>query len=92
MSFKEFDLQTFLSEMRQEQNDSHRNLAAKMDSINTELTRQIDDVVETQFAHHTRIALVENFRRTARWVIATLIVGVVTGAVDLIVNHFKGGR
>lgn len=71
----EFNLQTFLSEMRREQNENYKDLA-----------NRVDGVVTTVNNHETRLVIVENDRKTVRWLAATLIVaalGVVARVVFL---------
>lgn len=77
----EFDLQSYLSEMRSEQ---------RADTLL--LSEKIDGVKDTLGKHDTRIAIVENTRRVLVWLGATLGVGLVTFLIDMVVNHFKGGQ
>lgn len=71
-----FDLQTFLSEMRKEQREDHESLSLK-----------VDNLLETMQDHETRIVIVENTRKNMRWLAGTVIVGLVTFLLDLIANH-----
>lgn len=74
----EFNLQQFLTEMRAEQKEDHKELSAK-----------VDKVVETLHNHDTRITIVENTRKTMRWAVGVLIAALIAGAVDLTFNHIK---
>lgn len=57
-----FDLQTYLSEMRQEQNENHQMVVNKVDEVKKEIS-----------AHDTRIVVLENTRRNVRWAVTTAI-------------------
>lgn len=73
----EFNLQTFLSEMRDEQREDHRDLSNK-----------VDNMLETLQDHETRLTVVENSYKSAKWFVALLITGLVTVAGDLLFKLF----
>ena len=73
----EFHLQTFLSAMREEQREDHKELSFK-----------IDAVIKTLGEHHTRLTVVENTRRLLLWLGGVLGVAVVGFIFDM-VNHLK---
>lgn len=75
----EFNLQDFLRDMRQEQNDSH-----------VAMSRKIDNVLNRVNDHETRLILVEQTRKTVRWVVGILItggVGVLYQVVAALIKH-----
>lgn len=74
----EWDLQTYLRDMRQEQQEDHLRLSVKIDSVVTVLNK-----------HDKRIATVENTRKTMLWLGSSLIVAVIGFIVDMLVNHLQ---
>lgn len=76
-----FDLESFLRDMRREQRDSHQALAEKVDSVDAKLA-----------THDTRLTVLENTRKTIRWLTVTLIGGAITVALELITGFFRGGK
>ena len=74
----EFDLQSFLHEMRDEQRADHAALSAKVDAI-TEVVR----------AHETRLTVVEGTRRTTRWIVGACAVSAIGAAVDFLARKWK---
>jgi hypothetical protein len=78
---KEFDLQGFLAEMRKEHREDHQELSDK-----------VDIAVNLLHNHETRIVIVENMRKSVRWLIGTVIGGGGLGGViaiwNFIVSHW----
>jgi hypothetical protein len=78
---KEFDLQEFLAEMRKEQREDHKVLSDK-----------VDIAVNLLHNHETRIVIVENMRKSVRWLIGAGIGGGGLGGVvaiwDFVVSHW----
>lgn len=74
----EFNLQTFLSEMRQEAREGQETLALKIDSI-----------TETLHKHDKRIAVVENMRRILVGFIVSAGLALLGFLADMAVNHFS---
>jgi hypothetical protein len=72
----QFDLQEFLSEMRQEQRADHKELSEKIDGIKT-----------TQGEHNTRIVTLESHRKTVIWLGTTLLAAVFGAIVDVVFVH-----
>lgn len=72
----EFNLQTFLSEMRTEQRAEHQELSVK-----------VDKALETLHDHETRIVVVEGTRKSIRWLGATMIVAFVGALLDFVFDH-----
>lgn len=71
-----FNLQSFLSEMRSEQNDRFNGLETKIDQAVTKVNE-----------HETRIVVVENTRRAVKWLGATVVGALIVGLVDLVFTH-----
>lgn len=71
-----FDMQQFLSEMRQEQREDHQVVVTKLDSV---IVKVAD--------HETRIVVVENTRKTMLWLAGTVIVALLGAVLDFLVNH-----
>lgn len=74
----EFNLQTYLTEMRTE---------ARQD--NQLIMHKVDDVKKTLALHDTRITVVENTRRVLLWLGASLGVATIGFILDMIANHIK---
>jgi hypothetical protein len=72
----QFDLQTYLSERFKEVREDISDVSKKVDKLDTKL----DD-------HETRLVVVENARRTMRWLAGAVIVGFVTFLFDLFLTH-----
>lgn len=77
----EFNIQQFLSEMRQEQKNDHDELAKKVDAGFKQLT-------ETAASHDKRISRVEEARTAIIWLVCACLSAFVFGMGELIVNHF----
>lgn len=74
-----FDLEEFLVAMRQELN-------TKIDNVDS----KVDGVVSKMAAHDTRLVLLENFRKNAKWVLNTVGGGGgVIGVIDFFRSHWK---
>lgn len=71
-----FNLQTFLRDMRLEQQRDHESLSNK-----------VDEVLEMVHSHDTRITVVENTRKSMLWLGSALIVAVLGFIADMVVNH-----
>jgi hypothetical protein len=71
-----FNLQTFLSEMREEQRESHQDLS-----------RKIDGLVETSGKQETRIVVLENYQKTTKWLAGTVVIAVLGAIVDAVFVH-----
>lgn len=71
-----FNLQTFLSEMRTEQNDRFDKLDGKVDTV----VVKVND-------HETRIVVVENTRKAVKWLGATVIGALIVAGIDLLFVH-----
>jgi hypothetical protein len=71
-----FDLQQYLKEMRDDQREDHKEVVDKLDAV----------IVRVQ-DHETRIVVVENTRKTMRWLTGTVIVALVGALLDFLVNH-----
>ena len=76
----DFNLQTFLSEMREE-------LCGKIDRVDG----KVDMVTVRITDHETRISVVENTRKIIRWLAGVLLVGAVAFVFDVIYSHLFGG-
>lgn len=71
-----FNLQTYLSEMREEQREDNKALRDKIDHIGTSLHK-----------HDKRISVVENTRRLLLTIAGALGVAALGFIVDMAVNH-----
>lgn len=76
----DFNLQTYLSEMRQEQRDDHNSLSEKLDGAVAEFRAEISK-------HHTRLVIVEGTRRVVLWLGGSAILALLGVLADLVVNH-----
>ncbi len=89
-----FNMQQFLSEMRAE-NAAHRQeqradtltLAGKLDQMGANLHGRISSVQTTVNKHETRLVVVENTRRSMRWLSGTAIVALIGAAIEFFFNH-----
>lgn len=72
----EFNLQTFLTEMRKEQREDHETLDSKLDSTLAKIAE-----------HETRLVILEGTRTLLKWGAATVIVTVLGLLVDIFVKH-----
>lgn len=68
----DFDVQTFLRDMRNEQNDAHSKLEEKIDGLKTTISN-----------HETRLTVVENDRSTLRWFFGSIIAAAIGFVVSL---------
>lgn len=86
------DVQELLLTMRAEQREDHQLLVKKVDDgFSSMSTMQNEHLLEdaNRFnAIDNRLKIVENTRRTIRWLTGVVIVAVVTGLVDAIAHHF----
>lgn len=81
----EFNIQQFLSEMRQEQKKDHDELAKKVDTGFSRLT-------ETAANHDKRIARVEDARTAIIWLVCACLSAFAFGVGEIVVNHFSAPR
>lgn len=75
---EQFNLQTYLSEMREESRTQYSELDAKLDTIK-----------DTLGEHNTRITIVENTRKLLVWASGALVVGVIGFIFDMVKNHLS---
>lgn len=78
-----FDLQTFLSDMRTEAAEANMALRAEMQSGHASLAAKIDSGQATINNHETRIVILESTRKTLRWVLGSALVAVIGGLVTV---------
>lgn len=71
-----FDLQQYLETMESRAQERHTALVEKVDTVVT----KVND-------HETRIVLVENTRRTVKWLGATVIGALIVAGLDLLFSH-----
>lgn len=83
----EFNIQDYLRDMREEQQQDHKDLSAKIDDVTSAMFTRIDVVDRRVSRHETRIVVVENTRKSLRWLGAALISALLALAGDLILNH-----
>lgn len=87
----DFNLQQFLSEMRQEQRDDHKELSTKVEDgfSDVKLAMSNHEIQDTiRFASiDKRLDSVENTRRSIRWLAGTVIVAAIGVAFELLTNH-----
>lgn len=75
MNGEKFNLQEFLSEMREEQRSDMRDLSEKVDSV-----------VEKVAGHETRIVVVENTRRTIKYFAGVSLSALFVAGVDILMG------
>lgn len=73
----EFNLQTFLSDMRAEQLRSQELLTAKVDAA-----------LDKMHDHEARIVVVENMRKNMRWLTGTFIGTMITAILTFVFGLF----
>lgn len=77
--------------MRDEQREDHRLLVEKVDEGFKAATKAMaDHVLEdtTKFASiDNRLAVVENTRRTMRWLMGATVVAILGAAAEFVINH-----
>ncbi len=83
----EFNIQDYLRDMREEQQQDHKDLSAKVDEMATAFFGRVELVDRRVSRHETRLVVVENTRRSLRWLGAALIGAVLTLAGDIILEH-----
>lgn len=87
------DVPELLLQMRHEQREDHERLVARVDAgfarVTTTLTaHELED--ERRFGTvDTRLVIVENTRRTARWFLGAAITAFVASVADFISRHLK---
>jgi hypothetical protein len=72
----EFDIQSFLAEMREEQRQDHQTLMSKFDRLNDRVSQ-----------HETRLVVVENTRNVIVAAIGMLFAALIAGVTDFFFNH-----
>jgi hypothetical protein len=83
--------QQMLAEMRAEQREDHRELATKVDEgfkaiAAVAAAHELADTKQFN-AIDKRLEVVENTRRSMRWLGATVVVALVGAAIDLVFVH-----
>lgn len=92
------DIQQFLLEMRREQREDHNALVKKVDdgfkeaaaALNAHALQNVESLSEYDgriLRIDGRLKVVENTRRTVRWLGFTLTATALTGIVDYVMNH-----
>jgi hypothetical protein len=80
-----------LDQMREEQRDDHSTLVVKVDGGFESVRSAAADheVKDTErFASiNERLVVIENNRRTLRWLSATMVAAFITGVVDFFFSH-----
>jgi ABC-type transporter Mla subunit MlaD len=82
-----FDLQKFLSEMREEQRRDLAELRDEQREAARELSTRIDNALRTLQDHETRLVVVESTRKSVRWLAGTVIAALVGAALDVLFVH-----
>lgn len=86
------DIQSLLLEMRKEQREDHDRLVEKVDdgfrALQTSMTNHEVADVKAFSAIDNRLLIVENMRRTIRWLGATAVGGSIAAVADYFVNHY----
>lgn len=72
----QFNLQTFLSEMRDEQREDHLALSGKIDTLVTKVAE-----------HDTKITVLDNHRKTTRWLAGSLVIAFIGATADFLFVH-----
>ncbi len=81
----EFDAQSFLRDMRQENVTSLAGISGKVDQVDG----KVDQVLVKVNDHETRIVVVEGTRRTLLWLAGAVVIAVLPVVFDLVVNHWR---
>lgn len=72
----DFDLQSFLREMRDEQREAHEALVTKVDAGFKEASAALAK-------HDTRITVIENLRKNVLWFASATFGALIIGGVDI---------
>jgi hypothetical protein len=64
----EFNIQEYLADMREEQQDQHMELSRKIDTLQLHTSERLGK-------HDTRLTVLENGHKIARWFAATTVGG-----------------
>lgn len=92
----EFDLQTYLSEMEKRAVDRHERLESKVDTclltIADHETRVTVIEEMTPPDHKVRLEQVESVIKQLKYVVVTVVGGIVTGLIGTLVSYFSGGN
>lgn len=88
---EDFNLQSWLQEMRQEQREDYQLLSRKVDdgfsTVHQSLSNHKVETTQALGEVDKRLVIVENTRRAFRWAMGTMFAAGVTGLFDLVVNH-----
>lgn len=83
----EFNIQDYLRDMREEQQQDHHDLSEKIDGIASAMHARIEIVQGRVAKHDTRLVVVEGTRRTLLWLGTALITAMLGFAGDMLINH-----
>jgi hypothetical protein len=83
----EFNIQDYLRDMREEQQQDHRDLAERIESHTLALHGRVSSVNERVNKHETRLVVVENTRKTLLWLGTALITALLGFVGDMLINH-----
>ena len=86
----EFDLQQYLRDMREENQDAIKTVRDENKGHYLALSNKIEGVVAKTNAHETRIVVVENMRTNVRWLTGTVIGSALAYAFSLF--HSGGAK
>lgn len=86
-------LYELLLDMQEKERDRHEKLVSTISTGIAEIKKGMADHEQKdteRFAEvDNRLVIVENTRRTTRWLIGIVLAAVATGLADLIVNHLS---
>lgn len=90
----DFELQSFLQEMKRELRDDNNRIENKIDSclnmVSDHETRVTVIEQTPPGEHEARLIRVEGFVKNSRWFVGTVIVGGVTAFIGWITTLFQG--
>ena len=75
-----FSVEHFLQDMRDETRSSH-----------VEIKDKLDEVARTVNQHETRLTVVENARKTLRWVVGAVLVAFIGSVMGLLFGLIRMG-
>lgn len=95
----EFNVQTFLSEMRKELREDHRLLVSRVDdgfaevtatarAVRDELVNHTSEDYRTAQALDIRLQPIESALKNVKWMTRTIVAAAILGAIDLLF-HWK---
>lgn len=82
-----FNLQQFLKDMRDEQNEALLELRKEQEKNHQTLVTKVDNLASTVQNHEARIKKHEDVHRDQRWMIGAVIVGFIAFIFDVINTH-----